>query len=70
MIQSRTISHWMLQTERRVRRAASIAASVWVGSPWHDSIGALAGILVAVVLTPATPQAFHDPEPDEVGGGP
>ena len=50
--------------------AASIAASVWVGSPWHVSIGALAGILVAVILTPATPQAFHDPEPDEVGGGP
>ena len=42
----------------------------WVGSPWHVSIGAIAGILIAAMLTPATPQAFHDPEPDDVGGGP
>ena len=48
----------------------SVAASVWVGSPWHVSIGAIAGILIAAMLTPATPQAFHDPEPDDVGGGP
>lgn len=34
---------------------ASIAAERLVGSPWHVSIGAAAGILMAVVLTPARP---------------
>lgn len=49
---------------------ASAAAYVYVGSPWHVTIGALAGILVAVLLTPATPHDFEDPMPDDTGAGP
>ncbi len=33
---------------------ASILAYQFVGSPWHVSLGALAGIALAVVLTPST----------------
>ena len=32
--------------------AASIAAYYLVGSPWHVSIGAAAGILLAAIMTP------------------
>lgn len=35
---------------------ASILAHEYVGSPWHVSIGAVAGILVAVLLTPSANQ--------------
>jgi predicted branched-subunit amino acid permease len=31
----------------------AIAAFHFVGSPWHVSIGAMAGILVAVIFPPA-----------------
>lgn len=33
---------------------ASVLAYKFVGSPWHVSIGALAGIALAVILTPST----------------
>jgi len=42
----------------------SIAAFYTVGSPWHVSLGALAGVIVAMLLPPA-PQA-DDVEPVEV----
>lgn len=32
---------------------ASILAYEYVGSPWHVSIGAIAGVLLAVILTPS-----------------
>ncbi|TIL94986.1 MAG: branched-chain amino acid ABC transporter permease, partial [Mesorhizobium sp.] len=32
--------------------AASIIAYKTVGSPWHVSIGAVAGVLLAVILPP------------------
>lgn len=35
--------------------AVSIAAERLVGSPWHVTIGALAGIAVAVIFTPSEP---------------
>jgi predicted branched-subunit amino acid permease len=44
---------------------ASIVAYTFVGSPWHVSIGAVAGILLAVGL--ARPHPPADPEPDERG---
>jgi predicted branched-subunit amino acid permease len=31
----------------------SVLAYEYVGSPWHVSIGAVAGVLVAVILTPS-----------------
>lgn len=31
----------------------SIAAYVWIGSPWHVSIGAAAGIILAAILAPS-----------------
>lgn len=36
-----------------VSSAASIAAYYWVGSPWHVSIGAVAGIALAAAMPPA-----------------
>jgi predicted branched-subunit amino acid permease len=53
-----------------VSAVASVIAWHVVGSPWHVSIGAAAGILLAAILTPATPHDFADPEPDDTGGGP
>nr|WP_255561456.1 AzlC family ABC transporter permease [Pseudohoeflea sp. DP4N28-3] len=41
----------------------SILAFLYVGSPWHVSLGALAGILVAVLLPPG--KAANDPVPGE-----
>ncbi len=43
----------------------SVAAYLYVGSPWHVSIGAAAGILLAAAL--AKPHPPHDPDPDESG---
>lgn len=43
--------------------AASIAAWHFVGSPWHVSVGALAGILVAAVL-PLGPAPETLPQPE------
>jgi predicted branched-subunit amino acid permease len=34
---------------------ASIAAYHLVGSPWHVSIGAMAGVVLAAFITPVTP---------------
>ncbi|MGB3502196.1 MAG: AzlC family ABC transporter permease [Mesorhizobium sp.] len=48
----------------------SVVAFHYVGSPWHISIGAAAGILLAAVMAPSTPQPPHDPEPDDIGDGP
>ena len=31
---------------------ASILAFLYVGSPWHVSIGAVAGVIVGAVMTP------------------
>lgn len=45
--------------------AVSIVAYRAVGSPWHVSIGAAAGILLAAALAKPHPPA--DPEPDENG---
>ncbi len=39
-----------------VSAVASILAFVTVGSPWHVSIGAAAGILYAVILVPGQPE--------------
>lgn len=39
-----------------VSSAASIAAYYWVGSPWHVSIGAVAGITLAVIVGPVETQ--------------
>jgi len=39
--------------------AASIAAYYLVGSPWHVSIGAAAGVLLAAVVTPANATAHR-----------
>lgn len=39
-----------------VSAAASIAAYYWVGSPWHVSIGAVAGIALAAIMVPTKPQ--------------
>jgi len=46
----------------------SVAAYLYVGSPWHVSIGAAAGILLAAAL--AKPHPPHDPDPDESGAVP
>ena len=35
-----------------VSAAASILAYKFVGSPWHVSLGALAGVALAVILPP------------------
>jgi predicted branched-subunit amino acid permease len=43
----------------------SILAYTYVGSPWHVSIGAAAGILLAAALAKPHPPA--DPEPSESG---
>ena len=43
----------------------SVIAYHFVGSPWHVSIGAAAGILLAAAL--AKPHSPADPEPDESG---
>lgn len=39
-----------------VSAAASIAAYYWIGSPWHVSIGALAGVALAVIVPPRAGQ--------------
>jgi len=41
---------------------ASMLAFVFVGSPWHVGLGALAGIALAAVVAPVKPQ------PPEEGG--
>lgn len=46
---------------------ASVLAYKYVGSPWHVSIGAAAGILLAAILAPADPGSLTEPEPDETG---
>lgn len=38
-----------------VSAVASVAAMHFVGSPWHVSIGALAGIVLAACLPPKRP---------------
>lgn len=48
-----------------VSAVASVAAYIYVGSPWHVSIGAAAGILLAAALAKPHPPA--DPEPSESG---
>ena len=35
-----------------VSAIVSVAAYYWVGSPWHVSIGAAAGVLLAAIMTP------------------
>ena len=50
--------------------AASIVAYKFVGSPWHISIGAVAGVLLAAAMSPGEPEPLHDPEPDETGVAP
>jgi len=49
---------------------ASVLAYKYVGSPWHISIGALAGILLAAALANGKPEPLQDPEPDETGVAP
>ncbi|MBU4530927.1 MAG: AzlC family ABC transporter permease [Hoeflea sp.] len=44
----------------------SIAAFYTVGSPWHVSLGALAGVIVAMLLPPQAGDEAHDVEPVEV----
>lgn len=46
----------------------AIIAYRYVGSPWHVSIGAAAGILLAAALAKPHPPA--DPEPDDAGIAP
>jgi preprotein translocase subunit SecA len=49
----------------------SVAAYFWIGSPWHVTIGALGGIIMAVVI--AKPMAGRetvitlDDEPVQAG---
>lgn len=45
-----------------VSAAASIAAYLFVGSPWHVSIGALAGVALAAGLAPAPAPAENGAE--------
>lgn len=47
---------------------ASVAAYFTVGSPWHVSIGAAAGILLAAVLSPSTPAGPPEQAPEEAAG--
>lgn len=46
----------------------AVIAYTYVGSPWHVSIGAAAGVLLAAALAKPHPPA--DPEPDEAGPAP
>jgi predicted branched-subunit amino acid permease len=39
--------------------AASILAERFIGSPWHVSVGAVAGIALAVILTPSDAPAHR-----------
>jgi len=48
----------------------SVVAYLYVGSPWHVSIGAAAGILLAAAMPPQKQGEFVDPEPDDTGAGP
>lgn len=50
-----------------VSGVASILAYKYVGSPWHVSIGAAAGILLAAILAPVELAPLADPEPDKTG---
>ncbi len=47
--------------------AVSIIAYVTVGSPWHVSIGAIAGVALAAVFPPKQQPRIPEPEPYEVG---
>ncbi len=46
----------------------AVIAYRYVGSPWHVSIGAAAGVALAAAL--AKPHPPTDPEPDEAGAAP
>lgn len=51
--------------------ASGVVAAIayrYVGSPWHVSIGAAAGVALAAALAKPHPPA--DPEPDEAGAAP
>lgn len=50
-----------------VSAAASIAAYHLVGSPWHVSLGALAGVLLAVVMTPGSTAPRNGTPEDRMG---
>lgn len=52
-----------------VAAVVSIVAYTVVGSPWHISVGALAGVVLAAAVPPS-PQAradYDDPPPDQSG---
>ncbi|MGE3305251.1 MAG: AzlC family ABC transporter permease [Rhizobiaceae bacterium] len=48
-----------------VSGVAAVVAYHTVGSPWHVSIGAVAGIALAVALSPSRPAQPLDASPDE-----
>lgn len=50
--------------------AASILAYKYVGSPWHVSIGALVGVLLAAAMPPPRLTAMATPRPDDPGTAP
>lgn len=53
-----------------VSGVASVIAYKYVGSPWHVSLGAAAGILLAAIMAPAVDETPGDPPADEIGEGP
>jgi predicted branched-subunit amino acid permease len=50
---------------------ASIVAYQTVGSPWHVSLGAIVGIILAVVVPPSpeAQAAYEEPPPEQSGEG-
>ncbi len=49
---------------------ASVIAYKYVGSPWHVSLGAAAGIALAAIMAPTVDPTPGDPPADEIGEGP
>ncbi len=49
---------------------ASVIAYRFVGSPWHVSLGAAAGIALAAIMAPAVDETPGDLPADEIGEGP
>lgn len=53
-----------------VSGVASVIAYKYVGSPWHVSLGAAAGIALAAIMAPSVDATPSDPPADEIGEGP
>ena len=53
-----------------VSGVVSVVAVHVVGSPWHVSVGALAGIALAAVMAPKVAPPPEDPPADELDAGP